>query len=80
MTESPHRTLNATRARQGRWGAQILKLMLFGIALVVLGFILAYFWQTGGQVTSPPGAQQRVNGQAVHAPPPPAVTRQNERS
>ena len=79
MTESQRPTLGATRARQGRSGRQILWVLLFGIALTVLGFVLAYFWRTGGDVVSPPGGHQQAGGQAFQAPPPDAVTRQNYR-
>ena len=77
MTESQRPTLGATRARQGRTGRQILWVLLFGVALVILGFVLAYFWQTGGKVVTPPGGDQHVSGQSFEAPPPAGATRQN---
>jgi hypothetical protein len=76
MTESQRPTLGATRARQGRTGRQILWVLVFGVALVILGFVLAYVWQTGGNVVSPPGGNQHVSGQSFQAPQPSAATRQ----
>lgn len=77
MTETQRPTVGATRARQGRTGRQILWVLVFGIALVILGFVLAYFWRSGGDVVSPPGGQEQTSGQAFQAPPPAAATRQN---
>ena len=76
MTESQRPTLGATRARQGRNGRRILWVLLFGIALTVIGFVLAYFWRTGGEVVSPPGAQQAVSGKAFDAAAPAPATQQ----
>jgi hypothetical protein len=74
MSESQRPTLGATRARQGRTGRQILWVLVFGVALVILGFALAYAWQSGGEAASQPSG--RVSGQSFKAPPPTGATRQ----
>ncbi len=73
-------TVSATRARQGRTGRRVLWVLVFGIALTVLGFAATWAWKAGDlnvaqSVTSP----KRTDVAGYKAPPPGAASRQNER-
>lgn len=45
MTYSSRPTLNATRARQGRWGRHMLWVLLFGTLLAMIGLFGAWTWK-----------------------------------
>ncbi|MCR5877792.1 hypothetical protein [Phenylobacterium sp. J367] len=67
-------TMSATRARQGRLGRHILWVLVFGLALVVLGFFAAYAWKSGDLAsTEVHNGKQPADAQAFNAPEPAAV-------
>jgi hypothetical protein len=71
-------TVDATRARQGRTGRNILWVLVFGIALTVLGFAATWAWKAGdfGSADAKNHAQA-ANGATFTAPRPDAASRQN---
>jgi hypothetical protein len=72
-------TVGATRARQGRTGRNILWVLVFGIALTVLGFAATWAWKAG-DLAGPNGQQTATSPAAAgafHAPRPDAASRQN---
>ena len=70
-------TLGATRARQGRLGRHVMWVLLFGIALTVLGFFAAYTWKAEDLAsTEPNNARQQVDAQAFNAPEPAPINPQ----
>ena len=80
MTFSPRETerpaLNATRARQGRWGRQVFWVLVFGTLLAALGMFAAWTWKSADE--GPPGsAQETVDGRGYGAPEPPPPNPQN---
>lgn len=71
-------TLGATRARQGRIGRNILWVLVFGIALTILGFAATWAWKAGDLAsTEPNNAPQQADVAHFDAPQPNAVSRQN---
>lgn len=80
MTISPddaeRPVVNATRARQGRWGRPVLWVLVVGTLLAAVGMFAALFWRAG--VEGPPGpGQERVAAPpAVEAPLPPPADQQ----
>lgn len=72
-TEKP--VLNATRARQGRWGRHIFWVLVFGTLLAALGMFAAWTWKSADE--GPAGtAQETVDGRGYGAPEPPPTTSQ----
>lgn len=74
MSSSPRETerpvLNATRARQGRWGRHVFWVLVFGTLLAALGMFAAWTWKSADE--GPPGrAQETVDGRGYGAPQPP---------
>jgi hypothetical protein len=66
--------LNATRARQGRPGRPVLWVLIFGVALTVLGFLVAYAWKADDLAsTNVNNGQQPQDARAFDAPDSPAV-------
>ena len=68
-------TLNATRARQGRWGRPVVLVLVFGTILAALAMFAAWAWRD--TVEGPPGpGQERVlpSASAPTAPAPPTPT------
>lgn len=75
-TERPA-TLNATRARQGRWGRQIFWVLVFGTLLAALGLFAAWTWQAPDlAATEPTKAEQQQKARTFDAPEPPSPTPQ----
>lgn len=75
---SPRRTIDVTRARQGRLGRNILWVLTIGLLLVVLGFLATYTWKAGDFASVQPGhAAREANAGRFAAPPPKAAVRQN---
>lgn len=71
-------TVGATRARQGRIGRNILWVLVFGIALTVLGFAATWAWKAGDLAsTEPSNTAQKADVAGYNAPQPDAVSRQN---
>jgi len=70
-TERP--VLNATRARQGRWGRHVFWVLVFGTLLAALGMFAAWTWRAD-EVTQPTKAEQAVSAQTFDTPPPPPAT------
>jgi hypothetical protein len=79
MSLTPEEThsakLNATRARQGRWGKHVFWVLVFGTLLAAIGMLAAWGWR--GAVEPPPGpAMEHGVGRVMTAPsPPPADVR-----
>lgn len=70
--ESERSVLNATRARQGRWGRHVFWVLVFGTILAALGMFAAWAWRDAAE--GPPGpGQERVVPAVADAPTPPAV-------
>lgn len=66
-TESP--AVNATRARQGRWGRPVFWVLVFGTFLAALGMFAAWTWKSADE--GPPGSgQETVDGRGFGAPEP----------
>jgi hypothetical protein len=72
------RSVGATRARQGRMGRNIFWVLVFGVALTILGFAATWAWKAGDFArTEPNGGASQQSGAAYSAPRPDAATRQN---
>ena len=74
--ESARPVLNATRARQGRWGRHVFWVLVFGTLLAGLGLFLAWTWRAETRPGAVGHAQEQVSGRAYDTPAPPAPTRQ----
>lgn len=73
-----HTTLGATRARQGRIGRNIFWVLVFGIALTVLGFAATWAWKAGDLAsTQPRNSAQPAEASSFQAPQPSGAARQN---
>jgi hypothetical protein len=71
-------TVGATRARQGRFGRNIFWVLVFGIALTVLGFAATWAWKAGDLAsTEPNNATQKSDVSGFQAPQPAGAARQN---
>jgi hypothetical protein len=71
-------TLGATRARQGRMGRNIFWVLVFGVALTILGFAATWAWKAGDFAsTAPTTAAQTANSGSFSSPRPDAASRQN---
>ena len=44
--------MGATRVRQGRSGRHVMWVLIFGLALVILGFAAAYLWKSDDLASS----------------------------
>ncbi|MET0295610.1 MAG: hypothetical protein ABW042_11415 [Phenylobacterium sp.] len=74
-TDAPQ--LNATRARQGRWGFHVLLVLIIGTALAALALFGSWFWKSGDlsrtNANNGPAAEARVfnapEPQAIQTPP-----------
>ncbi|WP_430423226.1 hypothetical protein [Phenylobacterium sp.] len=76
-TDQPSPTLNATRARQGRWGRHIFWVLVFGTVLAALGLFAAWGWRAPDLAASEPTRQEKkVEAETFDTPAPPSVTRQ----
>jgi hypothetical protein len=74
--ESERPVVNATRARQGRWGRPVMLVLIFGTLLAALGMFAAWSWKSADE--GPPGpGQERVDGRGFGAPEPPPPNPQN---
>lgn len=72
--DSQRPTLNATRARQGRWGRPVFWVLLFGTALAALGLFAAWAWRAPDLAATEPTrfeAQQKAQTFDTPQPPPP---------
>ncbi|MBU1377025.1 MAG: hypothetical protein KKE02_24680 [Alphaproteobacteria bacterium] len=70
-TERP--VLNATRARQGRWGKHIFWVLVIGTVLAAVGMFGAWTWKSAD--AGPAGtAQETVDGRGFGAPEPASPT------
>jgi hypothetical protein len=74
--DRPAPALNATRARQGRWGRHILWVLVFGTLLAALAMFAAWTWRAGSHPGPVGRAQETVSGQHTDVPAPPNPTRQ----
>lgn len=71
-------TLNATRARQGRWGRHIFWVLVFGTLLAALGLFAAWTWRSPDlAATEPTTAQAQQKAQTFDTPAPPSPSPQN---
>ncbi|HXU80731.1 MAG TPA: hypothetical protein VN914_05000 [Polyangia bacterium] len=74
--EEARPVLNATRARQARWGRHVFWVLVFGTLLAALGLLFAWIWRAE-QHPGPAGtAQEQVSGRAYDTPAPPNPTLQ----
>ncbi len=70
-TERP--VLNATRARQGRWGKHIFWVLVIGTLLAAIGMFAAWTFKSADE--GPAGtSQETVDGRGFGAPEPVAPT------
>jgi hypothetical protein len=81
MSQSHRPTLGATRARQGRYGGQMLWVLVFGLLLAIVGVFAAWSWKAGdlASLESNNGAEQ-ADVRSFQAPRPESATRQNYRT
>jgi hypothetical protein len=66
--------LNATRARQGRWGRHVFWVLVFGTLLAALGLFAAWTWRAPDLAATEPTtfeAQQKAQTSQAPEPPPP---------
>jgi hypothetical protein len=71
-------TVGATRARQGRMGRNIFWVLVFGVALTILGFAATWAWKAGDFAsTEPKNAAQAADSGSFSSPRPDAASRQN---
>ena len=71
-------TVGATRARQGRMGRNIFWVLVFGVALTVLGFAATWAWKAGDLAsTQAKSTPQSADAASYAAPRPDAASRQN---
>ena len=68
--------LNATRARQGRWGQHVFWVLVFGTLLAALGMVAAWTWRAESHPGAAGPGQETVSGRAYDTPAPPSPTRQ----
>jgi hypothetical protein len=73
------RTVDATQARQGRTGTGLIWVLVFGVALTVLGFAATWAWKAGDFAGASNSAERATpTGAATYnAPRPDAASRQN---
>lgn len=75
---STRQTLGATRARQGRYGAHVIWVLVFGLLLAVLGVFAAWTWKSGDLAsTAPSSATRQADARGFASPRPSDTTRQN---
>lgn len=80
MSQSHRPTIGATRARQGRYGAQMVWVLVFGLLLAVIGVFAAWTWKSGDLASVEPNTTARqADARSFDAPRPDAATRQNYR-
>jgi hypothetical protein len=69
--------MGATRTRQGRLGRHVLWVLLFSVALVILGLFAAWAWRSDDLATTEPNnARQAADARAFQAPEPAPVNGQ----
>ena len=69
--------VNATRARQGRWGRHIFWVLVFGTVLAALGMFAAWTWKASDEPVPVGRGMERVDGrQTSDTPAPPNPTPQ----
>lgn len=69
--------LNATRARQGRWGSHIFWVLVFGTLLAALGMFGAWTWKSTTEPVPVGQGNERVDGKLTSdTPAPPTPTLQ----
>ena len=74
--ESGRPVLNATRARQGRWGKHVFWVLVFGTLLAGLGLFFAWTWRAETHAGPVGHAQEQSSGAAYDTNAPPTPTRQ----
>lgn len=71
-------TVNATRARQGRWGRHVFWVLVFGTLLAALGLFAAWTWRSPDlAATEPTQYEAQQKAQTFDAPEPPPPNPQN---
>ena len=70
--ETPRPALNATRARQGRWGRHMFWVLVFGTLLAALGLFAAWTWKAPDLIASETPVTQRAASAATFDTPEPA--------
>lgn len=76
MTYSSRPTLNATRARQGRWGRHMLWVLLFGTLLAAIGLFAAWTWEASDLASANSNNGSSKAATVFHAPEPTAPVQQ----
>lgn len=71
--ETAKPVLNATRARQGRWGQHVFWVLVFGTLLAALGLFAAWTWRAD-EATQPTRAERAAAAQTFDTPAPPPPT------
>jgi len=71
-------TVNATRARQGRWGSHVFWVLVFGTLLAALGLFAAWTWKSPDlAATEPTQFEAAKKAQTFETPEPPPPNPQN---
>jgi hypothetical protein len=72
-------TATATRARQGRTRTGLIWVLVFGVALTVLGFAATWAWKAGdfSRASNPSDHAAQAPASSFAAPRPDAASRQN---
>jgi hypothetical protein len=71
--------VEATRARQGRTRTGLIWVLVFGVALTVLGFAATWAWKAGdfSRASNPSDQAAQAGASKFAAPRPDAASRQN---
>lgn len=72
-------TVEATRARQGRTRTGLIWVLVFGVALTVLGFAATWAWKAGdfNRASNPNDKAAQAGASRFAEPRPDAASRQN---
>ena len=72
-----HPVVNATRARQGRWGRHMVWVLVAGTLLAVIGLFAAWTWKSSDLIAAQhAGKTTPATARAFDAPAPADVTEQ----
>lgn len=76
--DTPRPVLNATRARQGRWGRHVFWVLVFSTLLAALGLFAAWTWKSGDLAASEtPHAEKAAAARTFDTPAPPPPNPKN---
>jgi hypothetical protein len=76
MAYSSRQTVNATRARQGRFGRHMIWVLLFGTLLAAIGLLAAWTWKAPdlARGDNPNRADMAAKSRSFNTPEPPPPT------